>query len=75
MKVQAVVSFAGLVRGVAIAVQAGQVIDLPEGVDWLTAGLVAPAPAPMSEVELAVAQRDAERAVRPRPQPRKVRQE
>lgn len=54
MKVVALVSFAG--NGITVA--RGAVIEMPEGADWLTAGLVAlveTGPAPhMAEVEHAV---------------------
>jgi hypothetical protein len=55
MRVRALVSFAG--HGVTVA--RGAEFDLPEGVDWLQAGLVAPVaatPAPHgADVERAVA--------------------
>jgi hypothetical protein len=54
MRVRALVSFAG--KGMTVA--RGAEFDLPDGVDWLQAGLVAlvePTPAPhMADVERAV---------------------
>lgn len=42
MRVRALVGFVGIVNGQSRAVQAGEVFDLPAGVDWLTAGFVVP---------------------------------
>lgn len=54
MRVRALVSFAGM----GMTVSRGAEFDLPDGVDWLQAGLVAlvePTPAPhMADVERAV---------------------
>lgn len=47
MRVKARVSFTGKIGDGFVAVRAGQELDLPDGCDWLTAGLVvevAPAP-------------------------------
>lgn len=51
MMVQALVPFAARINGNMLSVQAGQLLELPAGVDWLAAGLVAPVP---DEVETAV---------------------
>lgn len=42
MQVRARVGFVGIVAGQSRAVRAGEVFDLPGGVDWLRAGLVVP---------------------------------
>ena len=42
MQVQALVGFAAVVAGQPVAVRAGEVVELPAGADWLTAGLVVP---------------------------------
>lgn len=42
MQVQAMVSFAAMVNGQSIAVRAGEVVEMPEGADWLRAGLAIP---------------------------------
>ena len=61
MKARALVSFVARIGSDTLTVQAGQLVDLPAGVDWLAAGLVAPAP---DEVETAVADMvDVEHAV------------
>jgi hypothetical protein len=47
MRVVALASFVGKVGGDTLLVTRGKEFDLPDGVDWLRAGLVAPtAPAP-----------------------------
>ena len=46
MKVRALVSFAGRVGLNSVAIARGAEFDLPDGVDWLTAGLVAPVDGP-----------------------------
>lgn len=51
MMVRALVPFAARINGNMLNFQAGQLIELPAGVDWLAAGLVAPVP---DEVETAV---------------------
>lgn len=62
MKARALVSFVARIGSDTLTVQAGQLVDLPAGVDWLAAGLVAPVPG--EEVETAVADMvDVERAV------------
>ncbi len=45
MKVVALVSFAG--NGITVA--RGAVVDMPEGADWLEAGLVAPVAEPAAD--------------------------
>ena len=40
MKVKALKGFAGRLDGVSYTVSEGDIIDLPEGADWLRAGLV-----------------------------------
>lgn len=75
MMVRALVSFMARIQGNTLPVRAGQLIDMPPGVDWLTAGLVAPAPAAavaVEETELATADHAAERAVAARPPRRKA---
>lgn len=68
MQVRALVGFVGIVNGQSRAVRAGEVFDLPDGVDWLTAGFVAPvAPG----VETAAVDPRAERAVIAPGKPRK----
>ena len=42
MQVQAMVSFGAMINGEMLAVRAGEVLALPAGADWLTAGLVIP---------------------------------
>ena len=42
MKVTALVSFVGFSGGVKVRANEGDVIDMPEGADWLSAGLVEP---------------------------------
>lgn len=50
MRVKARVSFTGKIGDSFVAVRAGQELDLPDGCDWLTAGLVVEvAPAPIVE--------------------------
>lgn len=51
MQVVALNSFVGRVGGVKYSVQRGQVLELPAGADWLTAGLVAAVEAPAAEPE------------------------
>lgn len=51
MMVRALVPFAARIDGNMLNFQAGQLIELPAGVDWLAAGLVAPVP---DEVETAI---------------------
>lgn len=65
MMVQALVSFVARIDGNAMTVRAGQIITLPAGADWLTAGLVTPVPddqvetavLPMLEIEHTVTRR------------------
>lgn len=58
MRVRALVSFAGKVGVNTLSIARGAEFDLPEGVDWLQAGLVAlvaTGPAPhMAAVERAI---------------------
>jgi len=62
MIVRALVPFAARINGNMLNFQAGQLLELPAGVDWLAAGLVAPVPG--EEVETAVADMvDVEHAV------------
>lgn len=68
MRVLALVSFVARVNGDTLSVQAGALVELPAGADWLAAGLATPAP----ETELATAEPDAERAVAVRPRRRKA---
>ncbi len=42
MLVQAMVSFGAIVNGQMVAVQAGELLTLPDGADWVKAGLVIP---------------------------------
>ena len=49
MKVKALNSFVGTVNGVKHRVAADDVFELPEGADWLRAGLVEAVPEPESE--------------------------
>lgn len=42
IRVRALVSFAGVVDGQSRAVAVGEEFDLPDGLDWLQAGLVVP---------------------------------
>lgn len=42
MLVQAMVSFGAMINGEMVAVQAGEVLALPAGADWVTAGLAIP---------------------------------
>jgi hypothetical protein len=70
--VQALVPFVARINGDTLPVQAGELIDMPPGVDWLSAGLVALAPA--SEIELATAEPVVEHAVMARPRRRKAGQ-
>lgn len=59
MKVRAVLSFSGSEPGGgSFSIQEGQVFELPEGTDWLEAGLVVPVDEPAPEVEFAVSVRD-----------------
>jgi hypothetical protein len=52
MRVRALTSFVGRVDGRKYIVKAGDVLTLPEGADWLRAGLVEAAePAPELEPE------------------------
>lgn len=46
MIVQALVSFGAMVGGQMVSVKAGELLALPPGADWLTAGLVAVVDAP-----------------------------
>lgn len=46
MRVVALVSFAGRVGMDSVSVARGAEFDLPDGVDWLAAGLVAPVDSP-----------------------------
>lgn len=64
MMVQALVSFVARINGNAMTIPAGQVIAMPDGADWLAAGLVAPVPEP--EIETAVLAPDVETATVPR---------
>jgi len=43
--VKAIQSFAARIEGRGYAVTAGDVFEMPAGVDWVTAGLVVPLPA------------------------------
>lgn len=62
MMVRALVPFAARINGNMLNFQAGQLLELPAGVDWLAAGLVAPVPG--EEVETAqLPITDAEQAV------------
>ncbi len=49
MKVKALNSFVGTVNGIKYRVAAGDVLDLPDGADWLRAGLVEVEPEPEAE--------------------------
>lgn len=40
MRVRALVSFAGSVNGCSYAANRGEIVEMPEGADWLRAGLV-----------------------------------
>lgn len=42
MLVRAVIGFAGIVAGQSRSVRVGEIFDLPDGVDWLTVGIVVP---------------------------------
>lgn len=65
MKVRAVKSFGGSQYGHRAA---GSVFDLPDGVDWLEAGLVVPV-----EPEIETAAMEApEKAVKPKPKKKRV---
>ncbi len=66
MRVRALVSFAG--RNMTVA--RGAEFDLPDGVDWLQAGLVVPVTEPAPAPHMA----DVERAVDPAPTAAEKRQ-
>jgi hypothetical protein len=64
MRVLALVSFVGMVNGQLLSVKKGAEIEMPDGVDWLTAGMVTPAPElievavdPLPDVERAVSRK------------------
>lgn len=59
MKVIAVRSFVSTIEGVKYRVSAGDVVDLPTGADWLTAGLVMPAKTSTQEAAVMPAQETA----------------
>lgn len=62
MQVQALVSFAAMVGGQSVAVRSGDVVEMPDGADWVLAGLATP----LLENETAVAEPGGELAdVRP----------
>jgi hypothetical protein len=42
MLVQAMTSFVAIIGGQMMTVRAGEVLELPEGADWLTANLAIP---------------------------------
>lgn len=50
MRVVALVSFAGRVGVNSLSIARGAEFDLPDGVDWLRAGLVAPVGEPVDSV-------------------------
>lgn len=65
MQVFALRSFVAIVNGQAVTVRADEVVDMPDGADWVRAGLVTLVAS--VEVETATAEPDGERAdVRPR---------
>lgn len=61
MRVQALASFAGVTPSGTMTIRRGAEFDLPAGVDWLAAGLVAPVATPAPHLA------DVERAVDPAP--------
>jgi hypothetical protein len=64
MQVLAVVSFVAMVSGQSVAVRAGDVVEMPDGADWLRAGLATPVE--VAEIESATVEPVGERAdVRP----------
>lgn len=56
MQVVALVSFVAMVNGASMPVRVGSVVEMPDGADWLRAGLVALMDAPFPPVETAVAE-------------------
>lgn len=65
MQVLAIVPFVAMVGGQSVIARAGEIVEMPEGADWVRAGLATPVE--VIEVETATAEPDGERAdVRPR---------
>ncbi len=58
MLVQAMVSFGAMVNGQMVAVRAGEVRALPDGADWVKAGLVIPFVEDGAPVEIETATMD-----------------
>lgn len=58
MLVQAMMSFAAIVNGQMVAVRAGEVVTLPAGADWVTAGLAIPFEEDGAPVEIETAMVD-----------------
>ena len=54
MQVVALKSFVAVVNGASMPVRDGDVVEMPDGADWLRAGLVALMDAPFPAVEMAV---------------------
>lgn len=70
MKVKALKSFGGASSQGRYHYSEGQVFDLPDGADWLKAGLVV---AVKEERETAVTPKTAETAVKPKPTRKRTR--
>ena len=70
MKVKALKSFGGARSQGRYHYSEGQVFDLPDGADWLKAGLVV---AVKEERETAVTPKTAETAVKPKPTRKRTR--
>lgn len=65
MQVLAIVPFAAMVNGQSVVARAGDIVEMPDGADWVRAGLATVVE--VVEVESATAEPDGERAdVRPR---------
>lgn len=58
MLVQAMVSFGAMVNGQMVAVRAGEVVTLPDGADWVKAGLAIPFVEDGAPVEIETATMD-----------------
>lgn len=51
MKVEVLIGFVSTIQGVKYRAQAGDVLEMPPGADWVKAGLVSPLPSPSPKVD------------------------
>jgi hypothetical protein len=75
MRVKAVISFVSRIEGQSYRVEEGQEVDMPDGADWMTAGLVVPSKAKQERATKKPAETRAKRKPKAKPKAKEPKEE